>query len=110
MYCGLTRRSWISASLALFMVFVVPMCWFGALARAKALNIPGPSSSNNNEEREEHEETEISVRDAQGSRPPVFAAPELRSPAERVDAPAPRQLASVAHLLEPSVFSVRRLL
>lgn len=110
MSLGRNRRTWLSAALALFMVFVLPMCWFGALTRAKALNIPGPSSSNNNEEREEHEQSEVTIRDAQGVRPPLEApVSAARDSIVRVEALAPRELVSVA-VPEPSVLSVRRLL
>jgi hypothetical protein len=106
-----TRSPWLSALLALFMVLVLPACWYGALARAQSLGIAAPSSSNNNEERDEHEEREIEVADAAGQRPPV-PRPEPE-PAERrhVVAPAlaPTRLASVAPPVHPSRFSERRL-
>ena len=106
-----TRSAWIGALLALFMVFVLPACWFGALARAQELGMAAPSSSNNNEEREEHEEREIATRDAQGNRPPP--PPPVATRAERARGPivAPTfVVAPVAHPLELSVLSVRRLL
>ena len=97
--------------MALFMVFVLPVCWFGMMAQARQLGLPAQGSSNNNEEREEHETAEITVRDAQGVRPRapgrVLAA---RPVVARPDVPPPRVRRSVTHVPEPSVLSVRRLL
>lgn len=93
------------------MVFILPACFFGRMIKAVELGLPTPTNSNNNEEREEHEPTEVTVRDAQGVRPPL-PDPELvaRPIAVRHHVPAPRLLASVTHVPEPAVLSVKRLL
>jgi hypothetical protein len=101
-----SKNPLISALLALFMVFVIPVCWYGALARADATQ----NSNNNNEEREEHEE-----RDESSARPtvsrPVPPKPAIVEVAQK--APpfvAPRIIASQAHAPIPSRFSERRLI
>jgi hypothetical protein len=104
------RTAWLSALLAMFLVLVLPACWFGALARAQALDRAAPSSSNNNEEREEHEGRESEPREAFGQRPPRSSAP-ARDASRRAATPVlePTRLASVAPAVHPSRFSERRL-
>ena len=111
MFCGRTRTAWIGALLALYMVVLFPAALFGRMIEAVELGLPAPTNSNNNEEREEHEPAEVTVRDAQGVRPPLPDPELLARPIEvRFDAPPPRLLASVTHVPEPAVLSVRRLL
>jgi hypothetical protein len=104
------RTAWLSALLALFLVLVLPACWYGALARAQALDRAAPSSSNNNEEREEHEDHDIELREALGQRPPRSSAPR-RDVSRRAAPPVlePTRLASVGPAVHPSRFSERRL-
>jgi hypothetical protein len=105
-------NTWIAALVAGFLVLVLPACWYGALARAQALNVQGPSSSNNNEEREEHERGEETQRQALGTRPPPPARSSARIEAARfvVAQPAPAILvASIAPVPHPAQFSIRRL-
>src|SRR5688572_25660414 len=111
MFCGRTRTAWLGALVALYMVLVLPVCFFGRMIQAVELGLPAPSNSNNNEEREEHEPAEITVRDVQGVRPPL-PDPDLiaRRVVARIEVPPPRVLPSVAHPPLPSSFSVRRLL
>lgn len=108
----LSTRASISALLALFLVLVLPSCWYGALTRAAVLGAEGPSTSNNNEEREEHQETSEDEAAAIGTRPPppervervetVFSVPVIVL--------APPKLVSVAPPPHPAQFSVRRLI
>ncbi len=103
-------NTWLAALIAGFLVLVLPSCWYGALARAQALNVQGPSSSNNNEEREEHERGEETQRQALGTRPPPPARTSARTLAARFVAaqPAPTILvASLAHVPHPAQFSIR---
>lgn len=104
------HRGLVAALVAVFMVFVLPACWFGALERASRLGTLAPSSSNSNEEREEHEEHEVATRDPQGQRPPV-EGPEIiiETVLERVAVATPVQ-SSITFAPEPSVLSVKRLL
>lgn len=102
-----TKNPLISGLLALFMVFVIPVCWYGALARADATQ----NSNNNNEEREEHEERD------EGSARPAFSRPLPPKPpvvnitrSTRLTVTPPRLVSSQAHLPEPSRFSERRLI
>ena len=105
------HTAWISALLALFMVLVLPVCWAGALIQAQKLGVAGSPSPDGNEEREEHEERDVEVREAQERRrapsAPSTTVPERR----RVAFVAPRPVvASFVSVVEPSRYSVRRLL
>ena len=105
--------TWLSACLAVFLVLVLPSCWYGALERAAVLTLQGPTNANSTEEREEHQEQDDDERDALGTRPP----PPDRAP----ERPAPTRIAivttsapllasaSVAPVPHPAQFSVRRL-
>ena len=100
--------------LTTFMVMVLPMCWYGALAHAAVLGIEGPPTSNNNEEREEHDERDDGEKEGFGTRPPDPPAPIARSHhGTSIVQPAatapPAITASVAPAVHPSQFSVRRL-
>jgi hypothetical protein len=104
----------MSAFLALFMVLVLPACWYGALERARAIGLVGPSAANNNEEeRHEDEEREVNVVDAFGHPPPQ---PPRMTPATFVvttiatHTTTPTLVASVALAPEPSRYSVKRLI
>lgn len=68
---GGTGRSltWIAALLSLFLVFVLPACWSGAMTRAWTERGQGPQSNNTNEEREERELAEESDEARMAARP-----------------------------------------
>jgi hypothetical protein len=105
-------RASIGALLALFLVLVLPACWYGALGRMQGgLAATGSSSSNNNEEREEHQEREVMARDAKGSRPPDSTPVRVRTQIVRVATREPLlRVGSVAPPPNPAILSVRRLL
>lgn len=106
-------NTWLAALVAGFLVLVLPACWYGALARANAQNVAGPSNANSNEEREEHQEREEHEVTAVGNRPP----PPARRAATRSDevrivaaTRTPSMLvASIAPVPHPAQFSIRRL-
>ena len=110
MYRRTGNLAWIAAALSLFLVFVLPACWSGALTRAWVELGQGPSSNNTNEEREEREHSEEGDAARLSTRPPAEASAKI---AEGPRAAPPRQLpvrlASVAPKLHPSRFSERRL-
>ena len=98
--------------MALFLVLVLPACWYASLSHAMLVGADALSSSSNNEEREEHQESEEGEVAAIGTRPP---------PPERVEraqcvvvapviVPVVTKLVSVAPAPHPSQFSVRRLI
>jgi len=105
-------NTWLAALIAVFLVLVLPSCWYGALTRAQAQNLQGPSTSNSNEEREEHERHDEDERQALGTRPPPPARQSARTSAPRIVV-APRApailVASVAPVPHPAQFSIRRL-
>jgi hypothetical protein len=91
------------------MVFVIPVCWYGALERAVATQ-SAPSNNNNNEEREEHDgEHEVTPRVAHGRPLPPNHVSASERPRSKPIA-TPRILTSQAHAPEPSRFSERRLI
>lgn len=98
--------------MALFLVLVLPACWYGALSRAWIERSQGPSSANSNEEREEHQERDEHRVVGLGTPPPPRPRPRPRSSVRlaSVSRAAPAIVASVAPRLHPSVFSVRRLI
>jgi hypothetical protein len=106
------HTTWLSAFLALFMVLVLPACWYGAVERARALGQVGPSSANNNEEeRHEDEEREVGVVDAFGHPPPQPPTePAAFVVTTIVTHTPPALVASVALAPEPSLYSVKRLI
>lgn len=116
----MTRRAitttWISAFMALFLVTVLPYCFFEARARAQvagSTNGPSNGNSNNNEEREEREDRDEGHVVQVGSRPPPVTPEPPRIQVSTVAVAAPRTSAisrSVAPQLHPSQFSVRRLI
>ncbi len=106
-------NTWLAAIVAVFLVVVLPWCWYGAQAQAQALNLPGPSNANSNEEREEHEghgEQEVETRGNRPPPPPRGAS--ARATGTRIVA-AHREpsivVASVAPVPHPAQFSIRRL-
>ena len=112
MSCSTRRNTWIAALLAVFMVLVLPACWFGALERSRLFGTVAPSNANSNEERDEHEEHDVDVRDVAGRRPPAPPpeAPRVaRTSIQRVLSRV-RIIASVAHPRIPSKLSERRLI
>jgi hypothetical protein len=105
------KHRWLSALLVLFMVFIIPGCWYGALERASATQSAPNSNNNNNEEREEHDgENEAAPRAAHGRspRPRPVALVSISRPTPILAQRA--ILASQAHAPEPSRFSERRLI
>lgn len=105
----LYKHSWIGLLLTLFMVLVLPSCWYGTLQRAIApQDIPANA---NEEEREEHEQEHSQIEIARRTAPPPL--PEAPQTAKALAAPAvaskPVRLASVAPPVHPSLYSVRRL-
>ncbi len=106
-------NTWLAAFVAGFLVLVLPACWYGALARANALNVPGPSNANSNEEREEHEERQEHEVTTVGNRPPpATSRPAARTAVVRIVAATstPSMLvASIAPVPHPAQFSIRRL-
>lgn len=110
MYCSRTRTAWISAFVALFMVFILPACWSGLLAQARAQGLPPPSAANNNEEREEHAPPEQLQAHGVRRLAPDDPDPVFRAVVARVELPPPRKLASLIDLSKPAVLFVRRLL
>ena len=98
--------------MALFLVLVLPACWYATLSRATLLGTEAPSSSNSNEEREEHQESGEDEVVAVGTRPPPPERVE-RAPSVvvvPVIVPVVTKLVSVAPAPHPSQFSVRRLI
>ena len=96
--------------MALFLVFVLPACWSGAMQRAWAERGQPPSTSNTNEEREERDHCE--EHEAVRISSPPQARPPLRLEVAARIAAVHYTLAiaqSVAPKLHPSVFSERRL-
>jgi hypothetical protein len=96
--------------IAAFLVFILPACWSGALARSFLEQGTAPSSSNTNEEHEEREPQEELQAARRSVRPP------RPTPAKIATAPQQKPLtyqsstllASVAPKSHPSRFSVRR--
>ena len=105
------HRSVVSLLVAAFMVLVLPACWYGAVARAAAAGTQGPSSSNNNEEHEEREKPGTHKLDVVGRRPPPPQRHAHRVVRARANVTERGTTAgSVAPVLHPSRFSVRRLI
>jgi hypothetical protein len=101
--------TWVSALLALFLVFVLPACSSGAKQRAFAER-GLPLSTSSNEEREERDHCEEHKAACEASLPesdlPHYAEIET---AHVVVHRAPTLVASVAAKLHPSRFSERSL-
>lgn len=113
---GRTYLSGMSVFMTLFLVLVLPACWYGALTQAWLTNAQGPSSSNSYEERDEHEERDEQQKVVHRSAPPTppqsspQPSPSLALVGVIVSRTAPAITASVAPQLHPSQFSVRRLI
>lgn len=107
-----THTAWISGVIALFLVLMLPACWYGALSRAYVAGTSAPSSSNNNEEREEHEERKEEELTAFASPPPPpeTAARSFETTRVALVLLNPTVKTSVAPKLHVSQFSVRRLI
>jgi hypothetical protein len=95
--------------LALFMVLVVPSCWFGTLERANGNSALIPPNGNE-EEREEHDASAEHRVVRRIAPPPGRPSPSTivdtqRAPVVRVASKLP----DVGPTLHPSRFSVRRL-
>ncbi len=107
-------NTWMAALIALFMVLVLPSCWYGAMSRAAILGDVAPSSANSNEEREEHESDEQGEVQALGTRPPPPERSPARTASNRIAILAtpttkPSSEVSFAPVPHPAQFSVRRL-
>lgn len=102
-------QSWIGLLLTLFMVLVLPSCWYGTLSRAVvASDIPANSGE---EERDEHEQEHAAQEVARRSSPPPAraAAAAAKALAAVGTHARPRvRVASVAPPVHPSLYSVRR--
>jgi hypothetical protein len=107
-----TCHTWIATLVAVFMVLVLPACWYGALERSNLFGTAAPSNANNNEEREEHEEHEVATTDVAGRRPPPppKAGPRATPKAIQRAHVRVRIAESVAHPAVPSKLSERRLI
>src|SRR5688572_29472281 len=106
--CRWSTQSWLGLLLTLFMVLVLPSCWYGTLQRAiVASDIP---ANGNEEERDEHEQEQHKEEvDRRTSPPPQTApAPIAHPPITSAAAPSRAVVASVAPPVHPSRFSVRR--
>ncbi|MDX2087666.1 MAG: hypothetical protein SFX73_07440 [Kofleriaceae bacterium] len=105
----LNSFSWLGPLLTLFMVLVLPSCWYGTLQRAVApQDIPANA---NEEEREEVENEQTQEEIARRTSPPPLPEAPLHS-SKTPTTPAARKterLASVAPPVHPSLYSVRRL-
>lgn len=106
--------TWISVVVALFMVAVLPACWYGAQTRAflQGALAPAGSNANSNEEHREHEEgaeegAELLARSSEPLTPPRVVAVQ-RADRPRHDDVTPR----IVHLYipHPSRYSERRLI
>ncbi len=101
--------TWVAALLSLFLVFVLPGCWSGAMQRAWAERGQPPSSSNTNEEREEREHGEEHEAARIAAPPPNADPPRVGA----IDVSIPvvphsaTIVASVAPKPHPSQFSER---
>jgi hypothetical protein len=100
----------VGALLALFMVFVLPACWFGMMSQARAQGLPPPSSANNNEEHETHTPAKLPTAHGVRRLAPDDPPRVVRLVIGRVELPAPRLRTSLTDRLNPAVLSVRRLL
>lgn len=107
-------RAWLSAVIALFLVAVLPACWFGAKATAAAAQVPANATNNSDEEREDHRHITVATREraAQPVRPPQRATPRLQTAlAQRSCAPwSPAHEPGIPHWLACSRLSERRLI
>lgn len=95
--------------LSLFLVFVLPICWSGAMTRAFADRAQSPSNSNSNEEREEREQGEEITAARPAAQPPTEAPLVIVAARRTLAHHEEAILASVAPKLHPSRFSERRL-
>jgi hypothetical protein len=101
-------QSWIGLLLTLFLVLVLPSCWYGTLSRAVvASDIPANSGE---EERDEHEQEHATEVARRSSPPPARPATAAVKALSAVGTPAPMlvRVASVAPPVHPSLYSVRR--
>lgn len=107
-------RAWLSAVVALFLVAVLPACWFGAKASAAAALVPATPSTNSDEEHEDHRHITVATREraAQPVRPPQRSLPRLQTVlAQRSCAPwSPAHQPALPHWLACSRLSERRLI
>jgi len=104
---------WLAALVAVFLVAVLPWCWYGAQEQAHAQSVPGPSNASSNEEREEHESHGEQEVEARGTRPPLPPRRgTLARPADSRIVATTRGpsilVASFAPVPHPAQFSVRR--
>lgn len=106
-----SHTAWISAAIALFLVLVLPACWYGALTRSFVAG-SAPLTSNNNEEREEHEERKVDelTESSDPPPPPQRTARLIRLTRVARVMHSPTVKTSVAAKVHVSQFSVRRLI
>lgn len=105
-------RRLVTLSLSVFLVLVLPACWYGAMTRAAILGAQSPSAANSNEEREDHDGHEEVHAVAGSTRtPPSDAVPPVSARAVAVSyAHAPTRVPAGALAPHPSLLSVRRLI
>jgi len=106
--CRFNTHSWLGLLLTLFMVLVLPSCWYGTVQRALvASDIP---ANGNEEEREEHDQEQHKEEVARRTTPPpdTASAPSAQTRPATPPAPVRVVVASVAPPVHPSRFSVRR--
>lgn len=107
MRCSASR--WFGLLLTLFLVLVLPSCWYGTLQRALVTSdIPANS---NEEERHEHGDDVRTPDEAsrRTSSPPAKEQARTAGSPPRTPAPPRVRVASVADPVHPSLYSVRRL-
>lgn len=109
----LRLRRLITLSLSVFLVLVLPACWYGAMTQAARLGVAAPTAANSNEEREDHDGHEEVHQLAGSSRtPPPDDVPPAAARAIVTLAylHAPTRVPAGAPAPHPSRFSVRRLI
>lgn len=102
-------------SMSVFLVLVLPLCWYGALTQAAILGAQAPSAADSNEEPEDHDGHEEGDALASTTRAPRAPHVGPASPTHRRDAGI-RVVHAAARLCvglpapHPSLLSVRRLI
>lgn len=105
-----SRKAWSSLLLAIFMVALLPACFYGGLLRAEVV---GSSSNSNEEHREEHREEAERLEELKNTsprvRPPVAILPPARPVLVRCEPVAAPRLVN-PYIPHPSRYSERRLI
>ena len=105
-------RRLVTLSLSVFLVLVLPACWYGAMTRAAILGVQAPSAANSNEEREDHKghEEVHAVAGSTRTPPPDAVPPASTRVVVFTHVHAPTRVLAGALAPHPSRFSVRRLI